>query len=56
MIVGADGIVIVDTGLTPAHAGRILAEFRKITAKPVKAIIYTHGHADHTDGASVFRR
>lgn len=54
MIVGTDGIVIIDTGLAPAHAARILAEFRKITPKPVKAIIYTHGHADHTNGSTVF--
>ena len=54
MIVGTDGIVIIDTGLAPPHAQRILAEFRKITPKPVKAIIYTHGHADHTNGSTVF--
>ena len=54
MLVGTNGIVIVDTGMTVGHAERILAEFRKITDKPVKAIIYTHGHGDHTNGASVF--
>jgi len=54
MIVGTDGIVIVDTGLAVPHAQRILAEFRKITDKPVRAIIYTHGHVDHTAGTSVF--
>ena len=54
MIVGSDGIVIIDTGLAVPHAQRILAEFRKITPKLVKAIIYTHGHADHTNGSTVF--
>ncbi|MEQ9438658.1 MAG: alkyl/aryl-sulfatase [Cyclobacteriaceae bacterium] len=54
MIIGETGLVIVDAGLKPADAEKILAEFRKITDKPVKAIIYTHGHGDHTGGASVF--
>ena len=27
--------------------------FSKITSKPVKAIIYTHYHSDHTNGATV---
>ena len=31
MIVGTDGIVIIDTGLAPPHAQRILAEFRFAT-------------------------
>ena len=31
----------------------IFAEFRKITNKPVAAIIYTHFHADHISGIVV---
>ncbi|MDA8744837.1 MBL fold metallo-hydrolase [Rubripirellula amarantea] len=50
MIVGEDGVVIVDTGMTRDDADRIVAEFRKITDKPVKAIIFTHSHGDHTRG------
>jgi alkyl sulfatase BDS1-like metallo-beta-lactamase superfamily hydrolase len=54
MIVGTDGIVIVDTGVSPVHAQRILTEFRKISDKPIRAIVFTHGHGDHTNGARVF--
>lgn len=54
MIVGRDGLVIVDTGMLPAHAEKVFAEFRKISTLPVKAIILTHGHGDHTGGASAF--
>lgn len=54
MIIGKTGLVIVDAGQKPEDAKKILAEFRKITDKPVKAIIYTHGHPDHTGGTSVF--
>jgi len=54
MIIGTDGLVIVDTGMLPAHAKKVFTEFRKVTALPVKAIILTHGHGDHTGGASAF--
>ena len=54
MIVGSDGIVIIDTMVDTASAARAFAEFRKITDKPVKGIIFTHGHGDHIGGASVF--
>ena len=32
----------------------MITEFRKITDKPVKAIIYTHGHLDHVHGTGAF--
>jgi len=54
MIVGDDGVVIIDTNLDVASGERVLAEFRQITDKPIKAIIYTHGHGDHTGGAAAF--
>ena len=54
MIVGDDGVVIVDPGQLPSASERVRAEFEKITGKPVRAIIYTHGHNDHTNGAIAF--
>lgn len=54
MIVGDDGVVIIDTGLSLDDAERIAAEFRKVTDKPVKAIVFTHSHGDHTGGAAAF--
>ena len=54
MIVGDDGVIIIDTTETTAAASNILAEFRKITDLPVKSIILTHSHRDHVSGASVF--
>ena len=54
LIVGNDGIIIVDTTESGDSAKAILAEFRKITDKPVKAIIYTHNHSDHTMGVKAF--
>ena len=54
MIEGDDGIIIVDAGETNEQAEKTLEEFRKITDKPVVAVIYTHNHVDHTEGAGVF--
>ncbi|TWU43466.1 Hydroxyacylglutathione hydrolase [Novipirellula aureliae] len=54
MIVGDDGVIIVDTGMMGEAAEKIATKFREITDKPVKAIIYTHSHGDHTGGAPAF--
>lgn len=54
MIVGAQGIVIVDTGVEVASSKEIRQDFRRLVDKPVQAIIFTHGHGDHTIGASAF--
>jgi len=54
MIEGDDGLIIIDTLSTYEAAKQVIAEFRKITDKPVKAIIYTHGHLDHVHGTGAF--
>ena len=54
LIVGEDGAVIVDTGMSVDDGRRIAAEFRKLTDAPVRAIIFTHSHGDHTGGAAAF--
>lgn len=54
LLEGPDGLIIVDTTETIAAAEKIYQEFRKISpSKPIKAIMYTHNHADHTFGAQV---
>lgn len=54
MLIGDDGLMIIDTTETTKAAENILAEFRKITDKPIKTILFTHSHRDHISGASVF--
>ena len=53
-VIGDDGVVIIDTMARVENAQRALAELRKITDKPIVAIIYSHGHFDHTGGSSAF--
>ncbi len=54
MIEGDDGVIIVDTLESRSRAAEALAALRKVSAKPVQAIILTHNHADHIYGAQVF--
>ncbi len=54
MLEGDDGIVIVDTLESRRRAEEVLAAFREITPKPVKAVILTHNHADHVFGGLAF--
>ncbi|TWU35615.1 Hydroxyacylglutathione hydrolase [Novipirellula aureliae] len=54
MIVGTDGVIIVDTLMGPTSAANAFEAFRKYSDKPVKAILYTHSHGDHIGGASAF--
>ena len=54
LIVGDGGTIVVDTTSTLGDAQAVRAEFAKISTAPVRAIIYTHSHPDHTGGATVF--
>ncbi|WP_417749159.1 alkyl sulfatase dimerization domain-containing protein [Rosistilla oblonga] len=54
MIVGTDGVIIIDTLFGPSSAADAAEAFRQYSDKPVKAIIYTHSHGDHIGGASAF--
>ena len=50
MAVGDTGIVVIDPGENDEAAAEIMAEFRKITDKPIKGVVYTHRHPDHPFG------
>ncbi len=54
LLEGEDAVVIVDVTESVEAARTIMAEFRKITDKPVAALIYTHNHADHVFGGRGF--
>src|SRR4051812_21613518 len=51
--VGADGIVLIDDKFAPL-APKIEAALKSISDKPVRFIINTHYHADHSDGNVVW--
>jgi cyclase len=47
--IGDDGVLLVDTGL-PQMSDKVLAAVRKLSDGPIRYIINTHVHADHTGG------
>src|SRR5579872_5005748 len=51
--VGSDGIVIVDDQFAPL-APKIKAALKSISDEPVKFVINTHFHGDHTGGNAQF--
>jgi glyoxylase-like metal-dependent hydrolase (beta-lactamase superfamily II) len=53
--VGDDGIVIVDDQFAPL-AEKIQAALKGITDKPVRFVINTHYHGDHTGGNQFFQQ
>jgi len=53
--VGTDGIIMVDTQWAPLH-DKIKAAIQKISPLPVKYVINTHFHGDHTDGNAAFHK
>src|SRR5881227_934091 len=54
VIVNDQDVVLVDDGTTPAAARAFIEDIKLITPKPVRAVVNTHFHYDHTDGNSVF--
>ncbi|KPA16925.1 membrane protein containing Beta-lactamase-like domain protein [Candidatus Magnetomorum sp. HK-1] len=54
LVIGKTGAVIIDVMESVEQAKIVRTEFEKITKKPVKALIYTHNHADHVFGGSAW--
>lgn len=53
LAVGKDGAILVDTEFAPLH-DKIEAAIAALTPAPVKYVIDTHYHGDHTGGNAVF--
>jgi len=54
-LITSEGVVVIDTRVTPQEAGKVLAEIRKRTDLPILYTINTHYHGDHTFGNQVFK-
>lgn len=49
-----DGVVVIDTLVTPALARQLMKEIRTVTSQPIRYVINTHEHSDHVFGNQVF--
>jgi len=54
-VVGSDAVMVIDSRQTPELAGTLYDAIRTVTDLPVKYVVNTHYHPDHTWGNSVFR-
>ena len=54
-LIGENSVILIDCLDSDEYARRLLQEIRHITDKPVRTLIYTHGHPDHRGGAGAFR-
>jgi cyclase len=53
--VGNDGMIMVDSEFAPLH-DKIKAAIEKISPLPIKYLINTHYHGDHTGGNALFHK
>jgi cyclase len=54
VIVGTNGVIIVDAKTTAAAGKMIIDEVAKITPKPITHVILTHSDGDHVNGLAAF--
>jgi glyoxylase-like metal-dependent hydrolase (beta-lactamase superfamily II) len=54
VIVGDDGVMVIDTQATPVMARQVIDRVARITDKPIKYVLLTHYHAVRVLGASAY--
>jgi glyoxylase-like metal-dependent hydrolase (beta-lactamase superfamily II) len=54
VIIGDDGVMVIDTTATPVMAQDLIRRIREVTDKPVKYVVLSHYHAVRVLGASAY--
>lgn len=54
VVEGEDGLILIDPPEDVEKGRRQHEELRKISDKPIKAVIYSHWHTDHNAGVKAF--
>jgi glyoxylase-like metal-dependent hydrolase (beta-lactamase superfamily II) len=54
IIVGRNGVLVIDTGMGPKNTEIVLGEVKKITSEHIAYLTVTHFHPEHGMGAQAF--
>jgi glyoxylase-like metal-dependent hydrolase (beta-lactamase superfamily II) len=54
IIIGDDGVMVIDTQATPVMAQDVIRRIREVTDKPIKYVVLSHYHAVRVLGASAY--
>jgi glyoxylase-like metal-dependent hydrolase (beta-lactamase superfamily II) len=54
IILLGDGVLVVDANSTPSAARSLIEQIKKLTPMPVKYLVNTHFHWDHSQGNEVY--
>jgi cyclase len=54
-VIGDDGVLVVDAFFNLDAARALVAEIRRLTPKPIRYVVNTHYHVDHTGGDQALR-
>lgn len=54
LVVGADAVLLIDTGSTPREGAELRGQVEALTGRPVTHVVLTHGHFDHVGGTAAF--
>ena len=55
VIVGDDGVIVIDAQATPVMAQLVIDRVRQVTDKPIKYVVLSHYHAVRVLGASAYK-
>ena len=54
IIVGDDGVLVIDSLRVPSFARDLIADVKRLTPKPIRWVVDTHSHWDHAWGNEEF--
>src|SRR5215208_731525 len=54
VIIGDDGVMVIDTQATPVMAQDVIRRIREVTDKPIRYVLLSHYHAVRVLGASAY--
>jgi cyclase len=54
VVVNDTDVLVVDAGTSPAAARAFVEDVKKLTDKPIRYVVNTHWHYDHTAGNQIF--